>query len=403
MPPHDFRSCRVRTASQPLKAYCRVRTAHQPLKTTKQDLSLIPCVNILTTVKPSSTHLNTKVEVQSNLGYTEGNRLAYSQRLNSLMRNAGHCLLIRLSFFCFCALSLLAPSGTYAGDPESWNTVESENFLVFHRGNTKSAQKIIDIAEDFYPKMHRLMGDIRVDKIEIWVCQAPSEFQAAVHAPIQDWAIGCAFPLSRRIIIQNPRVIIQRDFQLAQVIRHEIVHIVFGQRTRNAIGKIPRWFVEGVAIYFSGEWAPRRNDTLMKHIFSKSVIPLGELTHRFPRSENLAQLAYAESQNAVAWLAETHGIEKLWEIIDQLASGGDLDTAFRDSIGLSLSAFDAKWRNSLPQRYHWAAMFSSSYLFWGSLALFFILVYLRYWRYKRKRLRQLEQESEEVDAFFIER
>ena len=247
------------------------------------------------------------------------------------------------------------------------------------------------------------MGGIRIGKIEIWVCEAQSQFQAAVHAPIQDWAIGCAFPLSRRIIIQNPRVIIQRDFQLSQVIRHEIAHIIFGQRTRKAIGKIPRWFVEGVAIYFSGEWTPQRNDVLMKHILSKSVIPLAALTDRFPKSENLAQLAYAESQNAVAWLAETEGVEKLWQIIDRLASGDDLDTAFRDSIGLQLNTFDAKWRKSLSQRYHWAAILSNSYLFWGSLAFFFIFVYLRYWRYKRRRLRQLERESTEVDAFFIER
>ena len=324
--------------------------------------------------------------------------------MNNLPRkNAVRCLLMKSSLLCICALLLIPPSGSHADTRESWDLIESENFQVYYRGNTKSAQKVVDIAEAFYPKMHRLMGDMRLGKIEIWVCEEPSQFQAAVHAPIQDWAIGCAFPLSRRIIIQNPRVIIQRDFQLSQVIRHEIVHVVFGQRTQKAIGKIPRWFVEGVAIYFSGEWAPRRNDTLMKHIFSKSVIPLTELSHTFPKSENLAQLAYAESQNAVGWLAETQGVEKLWEIVDRLASGSDLNTAFRDSIGLQLSAFDVKWRKSLSQRYHWAAMLSSSHLFWGSLALFFILVYLRYWRYKRKRLRQLEHESEEVDAFFIER
>ena len=324
--------------------------------------------------------------------------------MNNLPRkNAVRCLLMKSFLLCICALLLIPPSGLHADTRESWDLIESENFQVYYRGNTKSAQKVVDIAEAFYPKMRRLMGDMRLGKIEIWVCEEPSQFQAAVHAPIQDWAIGCAFPLSRRIIIQNPRVIIQRDFQLSQVIRHEIVHVVFGQRTQKAIGKIPRWFVEGVAIYFSGEWAPRRNDTLMKHIFSKSVIPLTELSHTFPKSENLAQLAYAESQNAVGWLAETQGVEKLWEIVDRLASGSDLDTAFRDSIGLQLSAFDAKWRKSLSQRYHWAAMLSSSHLFWGSLALFFILVYLRYWRYKRKRLRQLEHESEEVDAFFIER
>ena len=323
---------------------------------------------------------------------------------NQLPRtNAGRCLLIKSLFLCLCALFLIPAPGTHAGTGEPWDLVESENFRVYYRGNAKSAQKVLNISEEFYPKMHRLMGDVRIGKIEIWVCEEPSQFQAAVHAPIQDWAIGCAFPLSRRIIIQNPRVIIQRDFQLAQVIRHEIVHVVFGQRTKKAIGKIPRWFVEGVAIYFSGEWAPRRNDALMKHIFSKSVIPLAELTNRFPKSENLAQLAYAESQNAVEWLAETHGVEKLWDIVDQLANGDDLDTAFRNSIGLTLVAFDAQWRKSLSQRYHWAAMLSSSHLFWGSLALFFMLVYLRYWRYKRRRLRQMERESEEVDAFFIER
>ena len=311
--------------------------------------------------------------------------------------------MIKSSVLCLCALFLIPAVGAHAGTRESWDLVESENFQVYYRGNAKSARKVLDISEDFYPKMRRLMGNMHLGKIEIWVCEEPSQFQAAVHAPIQDWAIGCAFPLSRRIVIQNPRVIIQRDFQLAQVIRHEIVHIVFGQRTQKALGKIPRWFVEGVAIYFSGEWAPRRNDALMKHIFSKSVIPLAELADRFPKSENLAQLAYAESQNAVTWLAETHGVEKLWEIIDRLASGADLDTAFRESIGLQLGAFDAKWRKSLSQRYHWASIFSSSYLFWGSLAIFFLLIYLRYWRYKRRRLRQMERESAEVDAFFIER
>ena len=173
--------------------------------------------------------------------------------LNNLPRtNAGRCLLIKSSFLCLFALFLIASSGTRADARESWDLVESGNFLVYYHGNVKSAQKIVDIAEDFYPKMRRLMGDVRLGKIEIWVCEAQSEFQAAVHAPIQDWAIGCAFPLSRRIIIQNPRVIIQRDFQLSQVIRHEIVHIIFGQRTQKAIGKIPRWFVEGIAIYFSG-------------------------------------------------------------------------------------------------------------------------------------------------------
>lgn len=277
---------------------------------------------------------------------------------------------------------------------------ESQHFLIYYHAHSAPAEDIVDIAEDFYPQLDRLIGDTHIGKIEIWVCHTQKQFQAAVHAPIQDWAVGCAYPLSRRIIIQNPRVIIQHKFQLSEVIRHEIVHVVFGQRTRQTTGNIPLWFVEGVAIYLSDEWTPRRNDLLMKHIFSKSIIPLADLTEEFPKHENLAQLAYAVSQNAVAWLAETEGIEKLWEIIDRLGNGSHFNTAFRDTTGSDLSVFEREWQSSLSQRYHWAAIFSNPYLFWGSLTIFFSLIYLRFWHYKRRRLNELESEDATGDAFF---
>ena len=166
---------------------------------------------------------------------------------------------------------------------------ESQHFLIYYHAHATSPKDIVDIAEDFYRQLDRLIGDAHMEKIEIWVCQTPEQFQAAVHAPIQDWAVGCAYPLSRRIIIQNPRVIIQHKFQLSEVIRHEIVHVIFGQRTRQTIDKIPLWFVEGLATYLSREWAPRRSELLMKHIFSKSVTPLADLTEEFPKPEHLAQ------------------------------------------------------------------------------------------------------------------
>ena len=126
--------------------------------------------------------------------------------MNNLPRkNVVRCLLMKSFLLCICALLLIPPSGLHADTRESWDLIESENFQVYYRGNTKSAQKVVDIAEAFYPKMRRLMDGMHLGKIEIWVCEEPSQFQAAVHAPIQDWAIGCAFPLSRRIIIQNPR------------------------------------------------------------------------------------------------------------------------------------------------------------------------------------------------------
>ena len=113
-------------------------------------------------------------------------------------------------------------------------------------------------------------------------------------------------------------------------------------------------------------------------------------------------MAYAESLNAVAWLVKIAGTEKLWEVIDLLGAGHDLNTAYKQAIGWDLATFDAEWQASLSRRYYWAALFSNSYLFWGSLGLVFIIAYL--WRRQRirRRLVELEQQESQVDPFFTQ-
>ena len=304
------------------------------------------------------------------------------------------------SLFCLPILLILSVTPLHSAVEEAWEMLESEHFQIYYQPNGTQPQAIADIAEDFYPHMNRLIDGIEMGKIEIWMCKTQKQFQAAAHAPIQDWAVGCAFPLSRRIVIQNPHVIIDRKFQLSQVLRHEIVHIAFGQRTKSTIGGIPLWFIEGIAIYLSGEWTPHRHEVMFEHILSKSIIPLAELTERFPSPERGAQLAYAESLNAVVWLVKIAGVEKLWEVIDLLGAGNDLNTAYKQAIGWDLATFEAEWQASLSQRYYWAAIFSNSYLFWGSLGLVFIFVYV-WGRYRtRRRLIELERQESQVDPFF---
>lgn len=304
------------------------------------------------------------------------------------------------SRFCLLILLILSVTPLHGATDELWEMLESEHFQIYYQSDETHPQDIADIAEDFYPQINRLIDGIEIGKIEIWMCKTQQQFQAAAHAPIQDWAVGCAFPLSRRIVIQNPRVIIDREFQLSQVLRHEIVHIAFGQRTKSTIGEIPLWFIEGIAIYLSGEWAPHRHEVMFEHILSRSIIPLTDLADRFPTPERKAQLAYAESLNAIAWLVKIAGVEKLWEVIDLLGAGNDLNTAYKQAIGWDLVTFDAEWQASLSQRYYWAAIFSNSYLFWGSLGLVFIFVYLWGRQRIRRRLVELEWQESQVDPFF---
>lgn len=284
----------------------------------------------------------------------------------------------------------------------TWESEESTHFRVYYREDKVDPASILEIAEKFYAELPRITRHISDETIKIQVCDTQKAFQASVHAPIQDWAVGCAFPLSRRIIIQNPKQIMAVELQLAQVLRHEIAHVLFGQYTRKAVKGIPLWFVEGIAIHFSKEWVPGRHETLLKSVFSKSIMPLHELTEKFPVSSKGADLAYAQSQDALRWFVEVNGIEALWAVIDKLHTGMNLNAAFGAVLGYNLDTFDKLWRESLPQRYHWAALLSSSYVFWGGLGGLFLLTYLVCWNRRRRQLNKLAQQEETIDPFFRE-
>ena len=298
-----------------------------------------------------------------------------------------------------CVLVLLLPILSVFA---SWESLESPHFRLYYEERTVDPASILQIAEKFYAELPRITHHIPDKTIKIWICDTHKAFQTSVHAPIQDWAVGCAFPLSRRIFIKNPTQIAVAKLQLAQVLRHEIAHVLFGQYTQKAMQGIPLWFVEGIAIHFSKEWVPNRHRTLLKNVFSKSIMPLHELIGKFPGSQAGADLAYAQSQDALRWFVEVNGHEALWTVIDQLHTGSNLNDAFKTVLGYDLEVFDRLWRASLPQRYHWASFLSSSYLLWGGLGCLFFITYLICWYRRRKRLNALAQQEAMIDPFFKE-
>lgn len=281
-----------------------------------------------------------------------------------------------------------------------WESVESPHFRVYYREGTVEPVSILQIAEDFYAELPQLTSRMPAGMIDIWVCDTQKEFQTSVHAPIQDWAVGCAFPLSRRIVILNPKHIALAKLQLVQVLRHEIAHVLFGQCTRKAVREIPLWFIEGIAIYFAEEWVPSRHETLLRHIFSRSILPLQELERSFPRTQAGADLAYAESQDTVRWLVEVKGRDILFSLIAELHAGSNFSTAFETVVGWDLATYDILWRESLTERYQWASLFSNSYVLWGGFGGLALIGYLVCWNRRRRHLNRLAQQENSIDPFF---
>ncbi|MFQ6041426.1 MAG: peptidase MA family metallohydrolase, partial [Candidatus Poribacteria bacterium] len=203
---------------------------------------------------------------------------------------------------------------------DKWQTLETEHFIIHYTNERKQAVLLQRVSENFYQRATDMLGTI-TGKIDIWLISG-RDFRAT--APIQDWAVGYAYPLKRRIVIKDPSFFENSKLELARVVKHEIVHIIFGARIGEGMKNAPLWFNEGIAMYGSEEWSYSHYWLMLTNVFSKSIIPLNKLSSQFPKEKRLAQLAYAEGFSAVSMIARESGDEKLREITDLLAMGEDM-------------------------------------------------------------------------------
>ena len=311
-----------------------------------------------------------------------------SQKLSqiSLYKTASHFAIL---IFIFLSVSARA---------DDWSIEESTHFIVRSEGNRRQARMILQMGESFYADVIERLGAIE-GKIEIWIF-SQEQFRLAAGAPIQDWAVGAAYARSRKILLREPSFIEGRKLELGRVLRHEIVHVIFGYRLRDNLDAVPLWLHEGIAMYESYEWTYGKDWILLGNVLRNSIIPLDQITTQFPKEANRAQLAYAESFNAVYFIVKEHGYEKLRMIIDLLVSGEDMDGAFKFAIGVNLAAFQSRWMRYLERHYQWFSILSSSVLLWGTISLVVVWAYIRRRRSRREQIARWEEEEQKIDEFF---
>ena len=283
---------------------------------------------------------------------------------------------------------------------EDWSTIDSAHFVIYHIDNQRKAREVRQICEDFYVEIVDKFRFVPDKKIEIWICDSEKQFRSTVNAPIQDWAVGCAYPLLGRIVIQNPTFIENQHFELSRVLKHEIVHVILGLSVGDNLRNIPVWFNEGLAMYFSEGWSISRHWLILGNVITKSIIPLESLSKRFPKSSPRAQLAYAESHNAVSMMVGEYGWENIHNIIREIAKRRSFPQAFFSVTGVKLNDFESKWRDFLNKRYKWVSVLSSSMVIWIVISVTFIFVYLKYRQIMRRKMEEWEQEENQTDEFF---
>ncbi len=222
--------------------------------------------------------------------------------------------------------------------------------------------------------------------LTVWLV---SEFEGRTDLPVagpEPWVAGYALPAERLILLRA----VSAEGGLTpmrQVLRHEIAHLALHAATG---GNVPRWLDEGYAQYVAGAWSAE-DAWRLRFLFLRGEGALGEISLRFPRQEESAQLAYLLSYTAAAELIAVAGEIGIERVFERLRAGERFDAALRGVYGITADQFEQRWRRTVASRYGWLYVLSRASVFWVALTTALLLLGWRRRRYNRLRWEALRR------------
>lgn len=230
-------------------------------------------------------------------------------------------------------------------DAFTWKSISRENITVYWvEGSRSFATKILDTALSSLKRLTDNAGVHPAGNIRLNIYPTIDDLKASLlYEPT--WIGGIAFPEygSLSTVIEPGE-----ESWVAEVIPHELAHLVTGELTFNCYGaELPTWLEEGLAVYSENKRS-LSDINLVKSALKKGTLePLHDLTAGFSADPNEADLNYAQSGMVVAFMVETYGAEKMAALLASIGEGKQFSKALLEIYGMDTDGLDAAWRSSL--------------------------------------------------------
>lgn len=276
-------------------------------------------------------------------------------------------------------------------------TVRTPHFsFSFHSQDERAIRSLIQEAEGLRQEIIRDLGLDLEGVTAVYLASSQKTFQEIQPGgKILAWAAAVAYPRQNLIIMLSPRAIKGGHMDLRTIFKHEFTHIALGRAFQGS-GGIPHWLHEGLAMYESREWDFRRVSAVTRAVLTGTLIPLSEITQRFPQEENRAELAYCQSFYLISFLIHKYGRPPFHRFIREYSGGTPLNHVLVDIYGMGLDQLEVRWRGYMKRRFSWIPIITSATTLWFLLTLLFLLAYAKKRRAKRLILEQWD--SEELDT-----
>jgi hypothetical protein len=268
-------------------------------------------------------------------------------------------------------------------------------YATFHGRTSDQAtlERLAAHAALAIPRIAERLGIGAGRHIEITLADDERVFRTLQPGTPPSWADGTAYPQRALVYLKSPSIRPGTAKPLEQVLDHEITHVLLGQ----AFGAepVPRWLQEGLAQWVAGEITPELPARIARHTWGGSLLTLDDLTDGFPADPLRADLAYAQSADLIAYVADEYGPETIPVLVQAIAAGQPVRAAFRTATGESAEEIDRAWRGRLTSGHIELAAFGNDMLWFGLGAP---LVLFAFWGVRRRNRLVLARWAREEEA-----
>jgi hypothetical protein len=231
-----------------------------------------------------------------------------------------------------------------------WQTVEGDVVRVhWYEGGRAFGERALRIGEGAVEETARLFGVTEDAPVDFFIYADQADFYDALGPGTRENVGGQANAEIRTLFAHIAPSSID-DPWVANVVPHELVHLVFDTAVENPYHFPPRWLNEGLATYLSVGYELGDRSAVEGAAESGGLIPLDGLIGQFPTSAAGFSLAYSESASAVDYLIRTHGEESMVSLVRSYSDGRTDDEAFQAAIGMDVAAFNDAWLRDLGAR-----------------------------------------------------
>ncbi|MDZ7373955.1 MAG: peptidase MA family metallohydrolase [candidate division KSB1 bacterium] len=275
--------------------------------------------------------------------------------------------------------------------PGTWQVLRVDSVEVFFQPSDASNAKRIarHLSLDGLPISDEL-GLHRLPRAVIFLAPDKASFDTLAAADLPRWTAAVAVPRLRRIVLKSPRW--NRQGELVTELLHELTHVMAAE----AVGDkpIPRWFDEGLALYFSRDVRYANSRALSRAILTRSLLDLDEVDEVLRFHQAKAELAYQESLEAVRYLVENFGPGSIPDLLEQVKGGYPFPTAFWRATGTPYRLFKARLFQYWHRRHRWDFLVDVLYVGWGAVVVLAVVVFVVIRRRNRRRLQKWEEEEQ---------